>query len=97
MLKFSHPDTPAPWSERVKPVMEITCSGRASVRTIEPSYLDDVLILERFSAKNSKNPVAQLSVRTAPRQNLPDAHSDPQPINKGPWALRAARIRCEFH
>jgi len=35
--------------------------------------------------------------RPAPRQILPDAHSDPQPINRGPWALRAARIRCEFH
>jgi hypothetical protein len=80
VLKFSRLDSSAPWSGRAKLVMEITCSGRASVRTIEPS-----------------RPVAQLSVRTAPRQILPDAHSDPQPINRGPWALRATRIRCEFH
>jgi hypothetical protein len=50
-----------------------------------------------FSAKILENPVAQLSIWTAPRQIFPDAHSDPQPINRGPWALRAARIWCEFH
>jgi len=32
-----------------------------------------------------------------PRYILPDAHLSPQPINRGPWALRTARIRCEFH
>jgi len=52
VLKFSHPDSPAPWSGRAKPVMEITCSGRASVQTIEPSRPDDVLIQERFLHKN---------------------------------------------
>jgi hypothetical protein len=52
VLKFSCPDTPAPWSGRAKPVMEITCSGRVSVRTIEPSRPDDVLIQERFLREN---------------------------------------------
>jgi hypothetical protein len=53
-----------------------------------------------FSAKFSENPVAQLSVRTAmttiqiaPSYILPNAHLSPQPINRGPWALRTARIR----
>jgi len=54
VLKFSRPDAPATRSERVKPVMEITYSGRASVRTIEPSRPDDVLIQERFLRKNFK-------------------------------------------
>jgi hypothetical protein len=52
VLKFSHLDAPASWSGRAKPVMEITCSGRASVRTIEPSRPDDVLIQERFLCEN---------------------------------------------
>jgi hypothetical protein len=78
---------------------DVRPSGRSShpVRTM-------FLYKQDFSAKISENPVAQLSVRTAmvhhpddPRHILPDAHSDPQPINRGPWALRAARIRCEFH
>jgi hypothetical protein len=101
VLKFSRPDTPASWSGRAKPVMEITCSRRAPVRTIEPSRPDYVLIQERFLRKilSFSCPFGRpwSTVRTAPRQNLPDAHSDPQPINRGSWALRAARIRCEFH
>jgi len=32
-----------------------------------------------------------------PRYILPDAHLRPQHINRGPWALRTARIQCEFH
>jgi hypothetical protein len=52
VLKFSRPDAPAPWSGRAKPVMEITCNGRASVRMIEPSHPDDVLIQERFLREN---------------------------------------------
>jgi hypothetical protein len=105
VLKFSRPDAPAPWSGRAKPDMEITCSGRASVRTIELSRPDDVLIQERFLRGNSRIILSHScpsgrpwsSVRKAPRQIIPDAHSDPQTINRGPWALRAVRIRCEFH
>jgi hypothetical protein len=33
VLKINHPDGHPPWSERVKPYMEITLSGRATVRT----------------------------------------------------------------
>jgi hypothetical protein len=69
VLKFSRPDTPAPWSRRAKPVMEITCSGHASVRTIEPSRPDDVLMLERFLRKNLEK-----SCRTVVR---PDGHDPP--------------------
>jgi hypothetical protein len=72
---------------------------------IEPSRPDDVLIQERFLPENFEK-----SCRTVVRPDghgppsgrlpgifLPDAHSNPQPINRGPWALRAARNRCEFH
>jgi hypothetical protein len=82
MLKFSRPDASAPWSGRVKPVMEITCSGRG---TIEPSRPDDVLIKERFFHE-----IFGKSCRTVVRPDghgppsgrlpgifLPDAHSDP--------------------
>jgi hypothetical protein len=33
MLKINRPDGHPPWSGRAKPYMEITCSGRATVRT----------------------------------------------------------------
>jgi hypothetical protein len=69
VLKFSRPDTPAPWSGRVKPVMEITCSGRAFVRKIDPSRPDDVLIQERFLRENFGK-----SCRTVVR---PDGHGPP--------------------
>jgi len=105
VLKFSRPDTPASWSGCAKTVMEITCRGRVFVRTIELSRPDDVLIQEIFLRKNLRK-----SCRTVvcpdghgppsgwlPGKICPDAHSDPQPINRGPWALRAAIIRCEFH
>jgi hypothetical protein len=52
VLKFSRPDTPTSWSRRAKPVMEITCNGRAFIWTIELSRPDDVLIQERFLRKN---------------------------------------------
>jgi hypothetical protein len=52
VMKFSRPDAPAPWSIPAKPVIEITCTGRAFVRTIEPSRSDDVLIQEKFLREN---------------------------------------------
>jgi hypothetical protein len=81
VLKFSRPDTPAPWSGRAE-----ACYG---------NYLQRTCVRPDDRAIPSGRPWS--TVRTAPRKNLPDAHSDPQPINMGPWALRAARIRCEFH
>jgi hypothetical protein len=69
VLKFSCPNTPASWSGRAKHVMEITCSGRASVRTIEPSRPDNVLIQERFLRKNLRK-----SCRTVVR---PDGRGRP--------------------
>jgi hypothetical protein len=61
---------------------------------------DTALKQERFSAKISEILVAQLSVRKA-HVHRPDGtrvfHSshpfEPQPINRGFWALRTARIR----
>jgi hypothetical protein len=91
-MKFSRPDAPPPWSGHTKPVMEITCSGRASVRTIEPSRPDDVLIQERFLCEIFGKILSHSclsgrpwsTVRTTPRQILHDSHSDPQTINRGP-------------
>jgi hypothetical protein len=47
-----------PWSGRVKPYKEITCSGRTTVRT-------RLLNRKDFLVKFLKNLVAQFSVRTA--------------------------------
>jgi len=80
-----------------EPYKEITCSGRVTVRTMCHPVRTMSLNRKDFTVKFSENLVAQLSVRTAPRYILPDAHLSPQPINIGPWALRTARIRCEFH
>jgi hypothetical protein len=65
MLKNCRPDVHPPWSGRAKPYMEITCSGRATVRTLVSHRPDAALKQESFSVKFSENPVAQLSVRTA--------------------------------
>jgi hypothetical protein len=65
MLKNCCPDVHPPWFGCVKPYMEITCSGRATVRTSMSHHPDAALKQERFSAKFSENPVSQLSVRTA--------------------------------
>jgi hypothetical protein len=80
--------------------MEINCSRRATVRTIVPHRPNTALKQERFSTKISEILVAQLSVRTA-HVHHPDGtrvfHSsrpfEPQPINRGPRALRTARIQ----
>jgi hypothetical protein len=79
VLKFSRPDTPAPWSGRGTPVMEIICSGRASVRTIEPSRPEDVLIQERFLRENFRK-----SCRTVVR---PDGHGPPSGWLPGKFCL----------
>jgi hypothetical protein len=93
VLKNCCPYVHHPWSGRAKPYMEITCSGRATVRTSVSHRSDTDLKQERFSTKFSKNPVAQLSIWTASVHITAVAHSTPQPINRGPWALRTARIR----
>jgi hypothetical protein len=100
VLKNCRPDVLPPWSGRAKPYKEITCSGRATVRTSVSNRLDVSLKQERFSAKFSENPVVQLSVRTA-QVHRPDGvrtyYSSRQfciqPINRGPWAFRTARIQ----
>jgi hypothetical protein len=100
VLKINRPDNHPPWSGSEKPYMEITCSGRATVRTTVPHRLDAVLKQERFSAKISEILVAQLSVRMT-LVHRPDSTRifhcscpfEPQPINRGSWALRPTRIR----
>jgi len=76
-----------------KPYKEITYSRRATVRMMPLNRKD-------FPVKFLENLIAQLSVRTAHvhRPNgaqyiYPNAHLSPQPINRGPWALRTTRIR----
>jgi hypothetical protein len=83
-----------------KPYMEITCSGRTTVQTIVPHRPDSTLKQERFSAKileilSHSCPSRRLmsTVRTASVHIIAVAHLNPQPINRGPWALRTARIR----
>jgi hypothetical protein len=100
VLKINRPDGHPPWFGCTKPYMEITCSGRATVRTTVPHRPNAALKQERFSVKISKILVAQLFVWTA-HVHRPDGtrifHSsrpfEPQPINRGPWALRTTRIR----
>jgi hypothetical protein len=65
-LKINGPDGHPPWSGRAKPYMEITCSGRATVRTTVSHRPDAPLKQERFSTKISEILVAQLFVRTTP-------------------------------
>jgi hypothetical protein len=100
MLKINRPDGHPPWSGPAKPTMEITCSGRTTVRTTVPHRPDAVLKQERFLAKISEILAVQLSVRTS-HVHHPDGTRifhcsrpfEPYPINRGPWALRTARIR----
>lgn len=65
VLKFSRPDAHPSWFGRAKPDMEITCSRRATVRTMCHPVRTRFLYRKDFSAKFLKNLVAQLSVRTA--------------------------------
>jgi hypothetical protein len=100
VFNFNRPDACLSWSGRAKPYMDITCSGRSTVRTTLPHRRDAALVQKRFSVKISEILVAQLSVRTA-HVHCPDGTRifhrsrpfEPQPINRGPWALRTARIR----
>jgi hypothetical protein len=76
-----------------KPYMEITYSGHATVRTTMPHCPDAALKQERFLVKISEILVVQLFVRTASVHIIAVPHLNPQLINRGPWALRTARIR----
>jgi hypothetical protein len=71
--------------------MKITCSGRATVQKTRQHRSDAALKQERFSAKffefrshscPSEQPMT--TVRTVPSFIKPDAHLNPQPINRGP-------------
>jgi len=101
VLKFCRPDAHPPWSGLAKPYKEITCSGRAIVWTMCHPVWTRLLNRKDFPAK-----FLEKSCRTVVRPDgpcpssgrnpgifFPDAHLSPQPINRGPWALRTARIR----
>jgi len=82
------------------PYMEITCSGYATVWTTVPHRPDAALKQERFSAKISKilshscpSRRLRFTVRTASVRITAISHLNSQPINRGPWALRTARIQ----
>jgi hypothetical protein len=75
VLKFSRPDASPPWSGCARPYMEVTCHGRATVRTSVSHRPHGALKQERFSAEFSKNPVAQLSVWTAKVHHPDSVHT----------------------
>jgi hypothetical protein len=101
VLKFSRPDAHRPWSGRVKTYKEITCSGRATVRTmchpVRTSLLNRKDFPVKFSEKSCRTVVCLDGPcppsRRRPGIFFPDSHLSPQPINRGPWALRTVRIR----
>jgi hypothetical protein len=95
-LKINRPDDHPPWSGRVKALygnyLQRTCdrpddSTSPSERGSQTGKIFNK-ILEIL--------VAQLSVRTASVHITTVAHLNPQPINRGPWALRTAKIQFEF-
>jgi len=65
VLKFSRPYAHPPWSGSLNPYKEITCSGRATVRTMCHPVRTRLLNRKDFPVKFLENLVAQLSVRTA--------------------------------
>jgi hypothetical protein len=100
MLKIYRLDGHPPWSRCARPYMEITCSGRATVRTIVPHHPNAAFKQERFLAKISKilshnclSRRLRSTIRTASVLITAVTHLNPQPINRGPWALRTTRIR----
>jgi hypothetical protein len=100
VLKINRPDGHFPWSGLAKPYMEITCSGRATVRMTVPHRPDAALKHERFSTKMSEIlshncPFGRLrsTVQTVSVLITAVSHLNPHPINRGPKALRTARIR----
>jgi hypothetical protein len=66
VLKINRPDGHPPCSGRAKPYMEITYSGRPTVRTTVSHCPNAALKQERFSTKISKILVAQFSIQTGP-------------------------------
>jgi hypothetical protein len=83
--------------------MEITCNGRATVRTIVAHPPDEALKQERSSAKflefrsyscSSGQPIT--TVRTTPNFIKPDANLSPQPLNRGSCAWELQEFRGEF-
>jgi hypothetical protein len=93
VLKFSRPDAPAHGPDAQSLIWKLlTADVRPSGRC---SYTGKISPWKFRKILSHSCPSGRFlsTVQTAPRHILPDAHSDPQPINRGPWALRAARIR----
>jgi hypothetical protein len=89
--QINHPDDHQHGPDARSLFMEITCSGRATVRTTGHHRLDAALKQERSSAKFSKFwshscPAGRPMTTRPPGPNFikPDAHLNCQPINKGP-------------
>jgi hypothetical protein len=100
VFNFNRPDDHLSWSGRAKALLEITWSGRATVRTTVPHCSDAALKQERFSLKISEilshscpSRRLRFTVRMESVHITIVAYLNPQPINRGPWALRTARIR----
>jgi hypothetical protein len=98
--KINRPDGHPPGPDPRSLCKEITCSGRMTVRKTVPHCPDAALKQERFLVKiwefwlhNYPFGRPMSTVRTAPIFIKAVAHLNPQPINRGPWALRTARIR----
>jgi hypothetical protein len=91
--QIDHPDAHPPGPDVRSLYMEITCNGRATVRTTVPHCPDAALKQERFSAKclefrSNSCPFGRpmTTVLTTPSFIKPDAHLNCEPINRGPKA-----------
>jgi hypothetical protein len=107
VLKINCPDGHPPWSGRSKPYMEILAADvRPSrrqcltVRTQLSNRKDFQQKSHKFWSHSCPSGQPMSTVRTAPIYFTTGAHIfyssrpfEPQPINRGPWALRTARIR----
>jgi hypothetical protein len=89
--QITSPGGHPPGSDAQSLYKEITCNGRATVRTSVPHRPDAALKRERSSAKFSKfrshscpSGRPMTTVQTAPSFIKPDAHLIPHPINRGP-------------
>jgi hypothetical protein len=91
VYQIDRPDSHPPGPDERSLYMEITCSGRTTVRTTVHHRPDAALKQERSSTKFSEfrshscpSEWPMTTVRTAPIFIKPDAHLNCQPINRGP-------------
>jgi len=77
----------------LKPYMEITCSGHATVRKRLSNRKDFQRKSQKFWSHSFSSGQLRFTVWTASVHITAVIHLNPLPINRGPWALRTARIR----